>query len=400
MATLEVAVDDNDRRLDRVLRNGFPGVPPGAIAGAIRRGEIRVNGMKTRGETRVRTGDRISVPDWDKTGRGDRRPQPLGSRPPHARGGGERSGPRERTRDRGRPAPRSGGEGRGPHDRRGAAPPPRAQLRDNRIVRGSLGIDIIERTKDWLVINKPPGTRAHGTDGLDTLVREVAAAEGWWQESLSFRPGPVHRLDTGTSGVQLFSLSTEGARRLTEALRHRQVTKLYLAVVAGSIPRSLEIDRRLAYDRGARRAIAEPDEGPAPALRFASARTTVLPVMSAGGGSLSLVAAVPHTGRTHQIRAHLAALGHPLVGDGTYNGPDWSELAGSRGKLAERQRMLLHALYLGLTSGETAWTAPLRAEDYALVRTLFGDPSGVVQRLNQIRELACTSCRSDTTIRL
>ncbi|MEX2444889.1 MAG: pseudouridine synthase, partial [Alkalispirochaeta sp.] len=257
MAELQVAEDDDGRRLDRVLRHGFPKVPPGAIAGAIRRGDVQLNNRKATGETRVQQGDRISIPDWTATGREQRRP------------------------DSGRGEGRSDSHGRESH--RSTGRPPREtrfspHLHGDELRASHWTVSIIERTDDWLVLNKPPGLPAHGHEALDEIVRGVAAHEGWWQESVSFRPGPVHRLDAGTSGVQLFSLSNAGAKLLTEALRHRRVTKMYLAVTAGSLKRSTELDRRLAYDRTRRVAVVEPESGRTPPLRFASARTVVYPV--------------------------------------------------------------------------------------------------------------------------
>lgn len=355
MAELRVAEDDDGRRLDRVLRNGLPGVPPGAIAGAIRRGDVRLNGSRVRGDARVRAGDRIKTPDWSATGR---------------------------------------------TARRAGKPDRRPTVHDGAIHAGDWTIPILDRNDDWLVLNKPPGLTVHGKGALDSIVREVADAAGWWRDSLSFRPGPVHRLDVGTSGIQLFSLSADGARALTEALRHRRVTKLYLAIVAGTLPARTEIDRRLAYNRATRRAIAEGDTGTPPALRFASATTAVFPVMPAADNSISLVAALPRTGRTHQIRAHLAAIGHPLVGDETYGGPRWADVAPARANLAERKRYLLHALLIAFAEPRRTWTAPLLPGDFSALRGVFGDPAGITQRLQQIVEAACTPCDRDDTIRL
>ncbi len=359
MAELQVAEDDDGRRLDRVLRNGFPKVPPGAIAGAIRRGDVRLNNRKASGETRVQQGDRISIPDWSATGREQRRPDPA---------------PRESRFS--------------PH------------LHGDELRAGHWNVSIIERTDDWLVLNKPPGLPAHGQEALDEIVRGVAARQGWWEESVSFRPGPVHRLDAGTSGVQLFSLSNAGAKLLTEALRHRRVTKMYLAVTAGHLKRSTEIDRRLAYDRSRRVAVVEPTEGRIPPLRFASARTIVYPVATTGDGSVSLVAAFPLTGRTHQIRSHLAATGMPLVGDEKYGGPSWAQAVPQDPRLGERKRMLLHALVLALENPATMWTGPLPSGDYHMVRSIFGDASGIVKRLQEILAIACTTCPRTATIQL
>jgi 23S rRNA pseudouridine955/2504/2580 synthase len=377
MVQLHVAADDADRRLDRILRNGFPNVPPGAIAGAIRRGEVRLNGHKVKGEVRVREGDLIEAPDWTATGREERRPR---TRPPARREdprapGGARSDPR--------------GEATfSPH------------LLDGAIRSAHWEIPVIGRSDDWLALNKPPGLPVHGKEALDEMVRVVAADEGWWKESLSFRPGPVHRLDAGTTGVQLFSLSTEGARVLTEELRHRRVTKMYLAFTAGYLPRATEIDRRLAYDRTKRLAIVEGAGRAAKGLRFSSARTVIYPVAATGDEGLSLVAAFPRTGRTHQVRAHLASEGLPLVGDTAYGGPSWTDAVSRDARLSERKRMMLHALVLAFENPAVLWNAPLLTGDFHMIRTIFGDTSGLIQRLREILAIACTTCGRETTIDL
>lgn len=377
MVQLHVAADDADRRLDRILRNGFPNVPPGAIAGAIRRGEVRLNGHKVRGEVRVSEGDLIEAPDWTATGRDERRPR---TRPPS-------------RRDASRPS-----TDRGSRDRTDTSFSP--YLQDGAIRSAHWEIPLIDRNDDWLALNKPPGLPVHGKEALDEMVRAVAANQGWWKESLSFRPGPVHRLDAGTTGVQLFSLSTEGARVLTEELRHRRVTKMYLAFTAGYLPRATEIDRRLAYDRTKRLAIVEGAGRAAKGLRFSSARTVIYPVAATGDEGLSLIAAFPRTGRTHQVRAHLASEGLPLVGDTVYGGPSWADAISRDARLSERKRMMLHALVLAFENPAVLWNAPLLTGDFHMIRTIFGDTSGLIQRLREILAIACPTCGRETTVEL
>lgn len=358
-----IAEDDNGRRLDRVLRKAYPNVPPGAIAGAVRKGAIRVNGKRASNETRVATGDRITIPDWHDSGRENRRTMP-----------------RERRVD--------------------------ARRTDNAIVSGEWSIPILERNDDWIVLNKPAGIASHGPTGLDTIVRIVAEQEGWWSNSMSFRPGPVHRLDQETSGVQLFSLSAEGARTLTEQIRERTVSKMYLALVAGYLPRRIENTQRLAYDRDSRTAVTEgvptvPREKGAPSghemrrprahhLRYASARTRFFPLTFNADRSVGLVAAVPETGRTHQVRCHAAASGIPLVGDTKYGGPASDDF----------DSFILHAIFFATHAPAHGWNAPLASHTYGLLRTRFGDLSGLERRLNEIVPTACTGYSGTATIRV
>ncbi|MEX2444888.1 MAG: hypothetical protein WD492_14910, partial [Alkalispirochaeta sp.] len=111
-------------------------------------------------------------------------------------------------------------------------------------------------------------------------------------------------------------------------------------------------------------------------------------------------AAFPLTGRTHQIRAHLAAAGLPLVGDENYGGPSWAKAASQDPRLGERKRMMLHALVLALEKPATVWNAPLPSGDYHMLRSVFGDVSGLVKRLQEILAVACTTCPRTATMRL
>ncbi len=372
-----VALDDNGRRLDRVLRKAYPSVPPGAIAGAVRRGEIRLNGKRTQNDTRVTTGDRITVPDWERSGRDESRTRRDGAPSRRDRSASRRDESRSR---------RDGAARYHPDDTSSGV------LRDDRIVSGEWSIPILERSDDWIALNKPAGLSSHGEGGLDGILRAVAAREGWWSESLSFRPGPVHRLDRNTSGLQLFSLSAEGARNLTGQIRRRSGSKIYLALVSGHLPRRELCDRRLAYDRSRRTAIAEPETAPGsdPALRrfrFSTARTHFFPLAFSGDREAGRVAAVPETGRTHQIRAHAAELGIPLLGDTKYGGPG-----------SDDHGYILHALLFATHDPGHVWTAPLASSTYGILRTRFGDLSGIEQRLREILPVVCTGCPGNITL--
>lgn len=356
----KVGPDDDGRRIDRVLRKAFPTIPPGAIAGAIRRGEIRLNGKRTQNDARVTRGDTIGIPDW------------TGATP---------------MRDI---VPESAID---------------ARFRDGRIVSDDWSIPLLQRTEDYLVVNKPSGLTTHGKGALDEIIRSVARREGWWSESMSFRPGPVHRLDRNTSGVQLFSLSTAGAQDLTEQLRKRHVAKVYVALVSGHLPRREECRKRIAYDRSTRTAAVEPDEGTAgnPAfrrLRFATARTRFFPLAFTADQKAGLVAAIPETGRTHQVRCHAAALGIPLLGDRKYGGAPWDTFDEQYDPSMGDPRYILHATLFATTDPLRVWTAPFASATYGLLRRHFGDLSSVEHRLNEILPLACTGCAGSATIRV
>lgn len=260
--------DDHDRRLESVLRRLLPHQPLGALHKALRRGDVRLNGAKAAPEARVAAGDTVSV--WDV----------LVS---------------------------------AAHEKK-APPAPKADL--------PRGWILYEGT-DLVVLNKPSGLLVHRGDGapaggeapLDDRVRAWLSSSA--SSSLSFRPGPLHRLDRETSGLVVFSRTLAGARSFSQAIADRRVTKTYLAVLTGLLDGSREVNTPL--DRDEETLTTRTSDGGQTALtRFRPVATT------AGGpgsvGPLTLAEVDLGTGRTHQIRAHARVLGHPLAGDLKYGG--------------------------------------------------------------------------------
>ncbi len=165
---------------------------------------------------------------------------------------------------------------------------------------------LIFRGEKMIAIGKPPGIPTNpGPSSADSLLAWVE------REAAPAKPGVVHRLDRETSGLVLFSLSPEGHRILDDSFRARRVRKLYLALVVGRIhPRRGVIDRPLARDRSGRvRA-----DLPGRSAKTEYATLKALP-------SCSLISVVPRSGRMHQIRVHLASIGHPIAADPDYGDP-------------------------------------------------------------------------------
>jgi tRNA pseudouridine65 synthase len=177
-------------------------------------------------------------------------------------------------------------------------------------------IPILYRDEHLVAVSKPAGLLihrssldAHESQFLLQLVRD----------QIGLHVHPVHRLDKGTSGLVVFALHAEAARRLADAFLADQVTKVYLAVVRGHAPVRVDVDRplrdvpdRLSHRRTPRSRSAFTEvqclariELAAAVGRYATAR-------------YSLVSCRPHTGRRHQIRRHLKHLRHPIIGDANY----------------------------------------------------------------------------------
>jgi 23S rRNA pseudouridine1911/1915/1917 synthase len=210
---------------------------------------------------------------------------------------------------------------------------------------------------EWLaVVDKPAGLVVHAAPGHRgrTLVDALGDLLGGGEDLE--RPGIVHRLDKDTSGLMLVARSDEAHRRLAAQIKAREVRRTYLALVEGRPPsRSGTIDAPLGrdYRAPARRAVG----GRAP--REARTRFTVLETLPAD----ALVEARLETGRTHQIRAHFAAIGHPVAGDPQYGH------AGRHGL----ERQFLHSAKLGFTH-------PFTGEEMESESPLPGDLSEALER--------------------
>lgn len=157
----------------------------------------------------------------------------------------------------------------------------------------------------------------------------------------------VHRLDAPTSGLVLVALDADCHRELASAFAERRVTKLYLALVWGRPrPRRGSFHSALAPDRSDRRRMRADPHG-------RSARTDYAVVDA--GAHVALVALWPRTGRTHQLRVHLAAAGHPIVGDDLYGGPRHRGVRDAELRAAlDPGRALLHAWRLDVPGLEPA----------------------------------------------
>ncbi|MGC8915439.1 MAG: RluA family pseudouridine synthase [Thermoanaerobaculum sp.] len=228
---------------------------------------------------------------------------------------------------------------------------------------------VVYEGPDLLVLNKPAGlslaTRRRAPGEVEARLCHLLAAGG------SLLPGPlflVHRLDVGTTGLVLVARNRETLRRLAGALAEGRIHRTYLALVWGKPrPREGVWELPLAPDPKDRRKMRGDSRGKRAVTAYC--RLAHVP-------PVSLVVARPRTGRTHQIRVHLAAAGHPIVGDDLYGGPRHRGVRDPRlRQLLAPAHPLLHAVHLSLPEPfePREFWAPL-PEDFAAVLQALGLP--------------------------
>jgi 23S rRNA pseudouridine955/2504/2580 synthase len=308
--------DDNNRRLDRVLRKMFPQAGLSQIFHLIRKGSIRINNKKVRPDARICEGDELTI--------------------------------------HGLPSPAL--------DRKKSE----SKNKDKIYEFSRLRKMIIFQNEHLLALNKPGGLLTHGAGSLDELVRDYWSLNS--SPSLSFRPGPAHRLDRNTSGLILYSLSLYGARNLSLFFRQGAIDKYYLALMDGKLNKEESWIDRIERNSSDKRSFASDSGKPA--------ATVVRPLLKRKGKTLALCNIA--TGRTHQIRAQGMLHGHPLSGDIKYQG---SYISGG---------YLLHSICLRLTGNKAGmffpplW-APLPVKALRLLTSLFSSPL-VMEALKSIHE--------------
>jgi 23S rRNA pseudouridine955/2504/2580 synthase len=266
---------DDGLRLDRWFRRHYPQVGHGRLEKLLRTGQVRVNGARVKASHRIAQGEVIRVPPLPKAAQSGIAAKPLS----------------------------------------------RATERDREMIEQM----VIYRDEDIIVLNKPSGLAVQGGTKMDKHVDGLLPLLAPGGE----RPRLVHRLDRDTSGVLVVAASAKAASKLAAAFRQRNAKKIYWALTAG-VPRQKAGEIKLALikraadgERERMHAVDDEEdenENENEEGRNARAAATRYRVMDTAT-SFAWLALMPLTGRTHQLRAHAAALGTPIVGDFKYGGP-------------------------------------------------------------------------------
>jgi 23S rRNA pseudouridine1911/1915/1917 synthase len=206
-----------------------------------------------------------------------------------------------------------------------------------------LPLDILYQDSDLAVLNKPPGMVIHPSAGhasgtlVNALLHHLTDLSGIGGER---RPGIVHRLDRGTSGVMVIAKNDAAHQELARQFHDREVEKEYIALVWGVVQAGRRIDAAIGRDPAHRQKMS---------ARAKHARDAVTRITRAHHmPGLTLCQVAIHTGRTHQIRVHLSAIGHPIVGDALYGGVH-RRVPGDIRAVQRLTRPFLHAARLAFT---------------------------------------------------
>jgi 23S rRNA pseudouridine955/2504/2580 synthase len=304
-AVAQVAQDEAGIRLDRWFKRHYPTLGHGAVEKLLRTGQVRVDGKRAKAGDRLAAGQAIRIPPQLQT---------EAAAPAH-------------------PQPKTFNEA------------------DKNLVEGL----VIYEDPVLFVLDKPSGLATQGGSGIGKHLDGLLEA---LQGKKRQRPRLVHRLDRDTSGVIVVARTIPAAAALSEALRRRDAQKIYWALTKG-VPKPRRGIIKLALTKESGFGPRGTDERMAPAAaddEEAKSATTYYAVMGTAADQYAWVALKPVTGRTHQLRAHLAAIGTPIVGDFKYGG----EAAKGMGQLADR--LHLHARSIDIAhpeGGRVHATAPL-----------------------------------------
>ncbi|MEJ0063498.1 MAG: RluA family pseudouridine synthase [Alphaproteobacteria bacterium] len=254
---IEITPDEAEIRLDRWFKRHYPHATHGQVEKLLRTGQVRVDGKRAKANARLAPGQKIRVP-------------------PMLAGGEDKAASAART--------------------------------DASTLK-QLKQWVLFEDADVLILNKPPGLAVQGGTGQK---RHLDAMLDAWRDKDGNRPKLVHRLDRDTSGILVLGKTAFAAAKLAASFRARDTRKIYWAVTIGT-PRPIKGRIDLALKKQGEKMISAED-GDAEAKDAA----TLYAIIDHAGKQAALVALWPLTGRTHQLRVHMQAIGTPILGDPVY----------------------------------------------------------------------------------
>ncbi len=311
VASATVAADEDGIRLDRWFKRHYPALGHGLLEKLLRTGQVRLDGKRAKASERLSSGQIIRLPPQVHTIHSPEDKQSLDLQTIHPQ-----------------------------------------FSEQERIFAQSL---VIHKDSAVLVLNKPAGLPTQGGSGISRHIDGLLDLLTFGKKQ---RPRLVHRLDRDTSGVLVVARTVPAAAALSEALRQRDAQKLYWALTRG-VPKPHRGTIKAALAKEGGHGSHGQDERMATVERDAEGAkhaVTDYAVIDHAGQEYAWVAAKPFTGRTHQIRVHLASLGTPIVGDFKYGGV----AARPAGEIADK--LHLHARSIDIAhpdGGRLQVTAPL-----------------------------------------
>lgn len=263
MQTITIHEDDDGIRLDRWFKRHYPQITQGELQKMLRKKLVRLDGKRVETNAHVQAGQSLRLPDMDISAIEKKQAHTL-------------------------------------------------SRKEEEVIQ-ALRRAILYEDAGTLVLNKPSGLAVQGGSKVRESVDGVLDA---FTDKQGRRPKLVHRLDRDTSGVLLLGKTPQSTAELTKAFRHKDAEKTYLALIKG-VPSmdEGEINLPLAKDGAHKeKMVVDKEEGKHALTRYR--------LLERVAQNMAWVALYPLTGRTHQLRVHMAAIGHPIVADGKYGGSE------------------------------------------------------------------------------
>ena len=369
----EVIISEREegQRLDRYLEKYMPDAPKSFFYKMMRKKNIVLNGKKVSGSERIQTGDQIKLFLADETIEGFR----SGKKAQEVDLGAQQMPQAKRLEKGARQMPQAkrptnGARQMSPAKRlEKGARQGKIELQQGHYDRNLPPLQIVYEDAQFLVVNKPVGVLSQKADRNDrSIVEQITDYLADNAADDTFRPGICNRLDRNTSGLIVAGKTVRALQDMNKRFKERTICKYYLCVVHGSVLKKQYLKGYLEKDSRTNKVTVRQQPGP----NSVPIATEYLPLQQGmyQGESFTLLQVHLITGKSHQIRAHLASIGHPLVGDVKYSTKRAS--AFDREQLHQRVQ-LLHAWQLIFTAHgkEYVWRAEL-PDNFAQVLRRLG----------------------------